>query len=193
MHMKVWKMVPMLLDFTHPYSILPSHVQLLRPPFNHNIMMFDDCPQQNRSYPVTWDEDSPFFLTTLYYLWECNNKIIIYNIQDPSWMILVAPWSRLMGCIPKLFVPIIGHELTRIHIHFLYWHLESSNSECLHIGQLCYLQQRHMNPIHNYQWFAHKDTCLDLELMQLCEDMHLAPTPIIAIILVYIHLYMVRN
>jgi len=37
-----------------------------------------------------------------------------------------------------------------------------------------------MNPIHNYQWFAHKHTYLDLELLHLCGDMHLVPTPIIA-------------
>ncbi len=84
-------MVLVLLAFAHPCLILPPHVQLLQAPINHNIMMFYDCPQQNKSYPITWDEDSPLVLTTLYYLWECNNKIIIYNIQDPSWMILVAP------------------------------------------------------------------------------------------------------
>jgi hypothetical protein len=33
-----------------------------------------------------------------------------------------------------------------------------------------------MNHIHNYQWFSHKHTCLDFELMHLCKDMHLAPT-----------------
>jgi hypothetical protein len=27
-----------------------------------------------------------------------------------------------------------------------------------------------MNPIHNYQWFTHKHTCLDLELMHLCGE-----------------------
>ncbi len=110
MHMKVWKMVLVLLTFTHFYPILPPHVQLLWVPFNHNVMMLHDCPQQNMSYPITWDEDSPLILTTLYYLWQCNNKIIICNIQDPSWMILVVPWSRLMECIAKLSIPIIGHE-----------------------------------------------------------------------------------
>jgi len=80
----------MLLVFTHPCFTLPPHVQHLQAPINHNIMMFDDCPQQNKSYLVTWDEDSPLILTTLYYLWECNNKIIICNIQHPSWMIFVA-------------------------------------------------------------------------------------------------------
>jgi hypothetical protein len=85
MHMKFLKMVPMLLAFTHPHPILPPHVQLLRAPINHNIMMFHDCPQQNMSYLVTWDEDSPFVLIILYYLWECNNMIIICNIQHPSW------------------------------------------------------------------------------------------------------------
>jgi hypothetical protein len=35
-----------------------------------------------------------------------------------------------------------------------------------------------MNPIHNYyEWFVHKHTYLDFELMHLCEDMHLTPTP----------------
>jgi hypothetical protein len=84
MHMKVWEMVLVLLAFTHPFPILPPHVQLLQAPINHNIMMFHDCPQQKMSYPVIWNEDSPLILRTLYYLWECNNKIIIYNIQDPS-------------------------------------------------------------------------------------------------------------
>jgi hypothetical protein len=37
-----------------------------------------------------------------------------------------------------------------------------------------------MKPIHNYQWFAHKHTYLDLELLHLRGDMHLVPTPIIA-------------
>ncbi len=32
----------MLLAFTHLYPILPPHVQLLRTPINHNIMMFHD-------------------------------------------------------------------------------------------------------------------------------------------------------
>jgi hypothetical protein len=58
-------MVPTLLAFTRPYPILPSHVQLFGVPINHNIMMFHDCPQQNRPYLVTWDEDSPLVLTNL--------------------------------------------------------------------------------------------------------------------------------
>jgi len=110
MHMKVWEMIHVLLAFSHPYPILPPHVQLLWTPINHNRMMFHDCPQQNRSHLVTWDEDSPLVLTTLYYLWEHNNKRIICNIQHSSWMILVTPWSRLRVCIPKLSIPIIGHE-----------------------------------------------------------------------------------
>jgi len=103
-------MVPMLLAFAHPCPIFPPHVQLLQAPINHNIMMFHDCPQQNRSYLVTWDEDSPLVLTTLYCIWECNDNRIICNIQHPSWMIFVTPWTRLVVCIPKLLVPIIGHE-----------------------------------------------------------------------------------
>jgi hypothetical protein len=79
-------------------------------PSNSYQSQYNDCPQQNKSYLVTWDEDSPLVLITLYYLWECNNNIIICNIQHPSRMILVAPWSRLMVCIPKLSIPIIGHE-----------------------------------------------------------------------------------
>jgi hypothetical protein len=70
----------MLLAFAHPYPIPPPHVQLLRALINHNTMMFHDCPQQNKSYLVTWDEDSPLVLTTLCYLWECNNNRIICNI-----------------------------------------------------------------------------------------------------------------
>jgi hypothetical protein len=58
-------MVPMLLAFAHPYPILPPHVQLLRVPINHNIMMFHDCPQQNRPYLITRDEGSPLVLTNL--------------------------------------------------------------------------------------------------------------------------------
>jgi hypothetical protein len=81
----------MLLAFAHLCLTLPPHVQLLRALINHNILIFHDCPQQNKSYPVTWDENSPLVLTTLYYLWECNNKIIICNIQHPGWIIFVAP------------------------------------------------------------------------------------------------------
>jgi hypothetical protein len=81
----------MLLAFAHPCPTFPPHVQLFQAPINHNIMMFHDCPQQNRSYLVTWDENSPLILTTLYYLSKCNNKIIIYNIQHPSWIIFVVP------------------------------------------------------------------------------------------------------
>jgi hypothetical protein len=80
-----------VIGFTHPYPIFSPHVQFLQTLINHNIMMFHDCPQQIISYPITWDENSPFVLTTLYYLWEYNNKIIICNIQHPSWMIFVAP------------------------------------------------------------------------------------------------------
>jgi hypothetical protein len=81
----------MLLAFAHLCLTFPPHLQLLRAPINHNIMLFHDCPQQNRPYLVTWDENSPLVLTTLYYLWECKNKIIIGNIQHPSWIIFVAP------------------------------------------------------------------------------------------------------
>jgi hypothetical protein len=84
-------MAPMLLAFAHPRPIFPPRVQLFQTPINHNIMMFHDCPQQNRSYPITWHEDSLLVLTNLYYLWDCNNKIIICNIQHPSWMILIVP------------------------------------------------------------------------------------------------------
>jgi hypothetical protein len=84
-------MVLVLLVLAHSYPIFPPHVQLLQTPINHNIMMFHDCPQLNKLDPITWDENSPLVLTTLYYVWECNNKIIIYNIQDVSWMILESP------------------------------------------------------------------------------------------------------
>jgi hypothetical protein len=84
-------MALVLLAFADPYPIPPPHVQLLRAPINHNIMMFHDYPQQNKSYLVTWDEDSPLVLIILYYLWECNNNIIICSRQHPSRMILVAP------------------------------------------------------------------------------------------------------
>jgi len=30
--------------------------------------LFHDYTQQNMSYPITWNEDSPFVLTTLYYI-----------------------------------------------------------------------------------------------------------------------------
>jgi hypothetical protein len=82
-----------MLGFAHPCLIPPAHVKLFQAPINHNIMinMFHDCPQQNKLYLVIWNENSPFFLTTLYYLWECNNKIIICSIQHPNQMILVAP------------------------------------------------------------------------------------------------------
>jgi hypothetical protein len=32
-------MVPMLLAFAHPHPFPPPHVQLLRVPINHNIMI----------------------------------------------------------------------------------------------------------------------------------------------------------
>jgi hypothetical protein len=74
-------MVHVLLGFARPCPIPLTHVQFFCPPINHNIMinMFHDCPQQNKSYPIIWNENSPFVLIILYYLWECNNKIIICN------------------------------------------------------------------------------------------------------------------
>jgi hypothetical protein len=173
MHMKVWAMVLVLLAFAHPYPIIPPHAQLFQVPINH---FYNDVSWLPTTKWVIFGYLGWRFITTLYYLLNCNNKRIICNIQHPNWMILVTPWSRLMVCIPKLSIPIIGHEHPA-HVHFFYWHLESSNNECLHIGQPHYLKQRHMNPIHNYQWFTHKHTYLDLELMHLCRDMHLMPSP----------------
>jgi hypothetical protein len=108
--MEVWKMVPLLLAFAHPFPLPSPHVQFLQTFVNHNIMVFHDCPQQNKSYLVTWDGNPPLVLKALYYLWQCNNKITICNIQHPSCMIPIAPWSRLMVFIQKLLAPIIGHE-----------------------------------------------------------------------------------
>jgi hypothetical protein len=61
-------MVPMLLAFAHPCPIPLAHLQYI----NHNIMMFHDCPQQNKSYLVTWDEDSPHL----------NNFVLFIKVQQ---------------------------------------------------------------------------------------------------------------
>jgi hypothetical protein len=50
-----------------------------------------------------------------------------------------------------------------------------------------------MNPIQNYQWFVHKHTYLDLELMHLCGDIYSTLSPITTTMLGCIHLYMVKN
>lgn len=84
-------MVPLLLAFAHLSPLHPPHAQLLQVLINHNIMTFHDCSQKYRSYMVTWDEAPLLVLTTLYYIWKCNNKITICNIQHPSWMIHVVP------------------------------------------------------------------------------------------------------
>ncbi len=64
-------MVPMLLAFAYPCPIPPPHLQLLPAPINHNIMMFHNCPQQNKSYLVTWDEDLPHL----------NNFVLFIGVQ----------------------------------------------------------------------------------------------------------------
>jgi hypothetical protein len=98
-----------------------------------------------------------------------------------------------MVCIPKLSIPMIGHEKSAYMFTFSIGIWNLANSENLHIGQPCYLQQRHMNPIQNYQWFVHKHTCLDFELMHFCGDMYSTLSPITTTMLGCIHLYMVKN